>query len=417
MKNIFYCSNAQSDIFPHNTRSKFNNYIDINHLNYLPTSNIEAAIKSITFDAKRDDKLLKDHVLAIRSNICEYAIRNGEYDQIISLINASKLATDVVHVDFKNPTFFSTKKELLSRAHFEVIDLETNSAPNFSTGSPTYIQVVIRKITPRMKKPFNIFLDSSCPKSKEHYPKNTHTEFTVELPERMDFRRNWHVALKSLFIPNKFANVDDCYISYFYYNWSLFNDKQDTVLKLLPKHCSTIESVLHQLNFTLKVWDIKIRAEMKDGKVAMVFFEGWREWPYSNTLTLSPNLAHILGFKIYDPNKKNEVFEVEFNKTETQFASSEPDLFFFVPRNLIVCCDIVDDTIFGGEHVKLLRLVTNSINTKLDILSFDFLQNEYIELGVKEFKSIKIRIADVSGKNVKCDSDIPTRLQLMFVNV
>ncbi len=63
MKNIFYCSNAQSDIFPHNTRSKFNNYVDINHLNYLPTGNIEAAIKAIIFDNKRDHSLLKDQLL------------------------------------------------------------------------------------------------------------------------------------------------------------------------------------------------------------------------------------------------------------------------------------------------------------------------------------------------------------------
>ena len=415
MKNIFYCSNAQGDIFPHNTRSKFNNYVDINHLNYLPANNIEAAIKSITFDNKRDHSLLKDQLLAIRSNICEYAIRNGEYDKIISLINASKFMTDVVHVDFKNPTFFTTKKELLSQAHFEIIDLEANSAPNFSVGTPTYIQVVIRKITPRMKKPFNIFLDSSCPKSKEHYPNNTNTEFTIELPERMDFRRNWHVALKSLFIPGKFINLDNCYVKYYYYNWSMFDSLKRNILSVAALHHSTIESFLSQFNRVLELYQIKIRGEIIDGKVVLEYYEDWKEWHFSNTLFLSPHLAHVLGFQKYDASDKE--YEAKFNKTSTQVAPHEPDIFLYHPRNLIVCCDIVDDTIFGGEHVKLLRLVTNNIDTKADILSFDFLQNEYVELGVKEFNSIKIRIADVSGKNVKCNSDIPTSLQLMFVNV
>ena len=415
MKNIFYCSNAQGDIFPHNTRSKFNNYVDINHLNYLPSQNIEAAIKAITFDNKRDNRLLKDQLLAIRSNICEYAIRNGEYDKIISLINASKSKTDLVHVDFKNPTFFTTKKELLSEAHFEIIDLKTNSAPNFSIGSPTYIQVVIRKIIPRMKKPFNIFLDSSCPKSKEHYPNNTNTEFTIELPERMDFRRNWQVALKSLFIPSKFINLDGCYVRYYYYNWTKFDYWANKILSLKSNHHSTIESFLHQFNLLLEIYNIKICGEIVEGKVVLKYYEDWRKWQYSNTLFISPHLAHILGFQKYDGSEKE--FEAKFNKTSTLVAPHEPDLFLYYPRNLIVCCDIVDDTIFGGEHVKLLRLVTNNIDTKADILSFDFLQNEYVELGVKEFKSIKIRIADVSGKNVKCDSDIPTSLQPMFVNV
>ena len=108
----------QSDMFPQNTRSKFDSYIDVNDLEYISDNDIEAAIKSITFDNKREENLLKDDVLAIHSNICEYTIRNGEYDRIISLINSSRLENDVVHVDFKNPTFFETRKELLSRAHF-----------------------------------------------------------------------------------------------------------------------------------------------------------------------------------------------------------------------------------------------------------------------------------------------------------
>ena len=52
MKNIFYCSNAHAEIFKNNTRSKFNSYIDIHHLEYLDDDNIEAAIKSVTYDDK-----------------------------------------------------------------------------------------------------------------------------------------------------------------------------------------------------------------------------------------------------------------------------------------------------------------------------------------------------------------------------
>ena len=87
------------------------------------------------------------------------------------------------------------------------------------------------------------------------------------------------------------------------------------------------------------------------------------------------------------------------------------------PKSLIIGCDVVDDTIFGGEHVKLLRLVTNNIHVDGDILSFDFLQNEYVNLNVKEFKSIKIAILDASGGPVKTETTFPTRLQLMFNTV
>ena len=242
-------------------------------------------------------------------------------------------------------------------------------------------------------------------------------EFTIDLPERMGFRRNWHVALKSLFIPNKFVTFDDCYVKYYYYNWSLFDAMKLSILTLHLRHHSTIESLLDHFNRVLEIYKIKIRAKIVDGKVVLEYYEGWKKWPYSNTLFLSPNLAHILGFNKYDAESKNEEFEAKFNKTSTQVASHATDLFLLHPRNLIICCDIVNDTIFSGEHVKLLRLVTNPIDVSSDMISFDFLQNEYVELLVKEFKSIRIRIADVSGKTVKCDSDIATRLQIMFINV
>ena len=114
MKSIFFCSNTQSDIFSKNTRSEFENYIDINDLCYLPDINIEGAIKAITFDNKQNDYLPKEEVLAKRSNICESTIRNSEYDNLISIINVNKLQKDILHIEFQNPTFFPTRKELLS---------------------------------------------------------------------------------------------------------------------------------------------------------------------------------------------------------------------------------------------------------------------------------------------------------------
>lgn len=48
--NIYYASNAQPDIFNQNTRSKFENNIQKENLNYIPDDDLEVAIKSITFD-------------------------------------------------------------------------------------------------------------------------------------------------------------------------------------------------------------------------------------------------------------------------------------------------------------------------------------------------------------------------------
>ena len=50
MKNLFYCSSVQKELFDFNTRSLFQNYIDIDNLEYLSEGDIEVAVKKIIFD-------------------------------------------------------------------------------------------------------------------------------------------------------------------------------------------------------------------------------------------------------------------------------------------------------------------------------------------------------------------------------
>ena len=350
----------------------------------------------------------------IKSNISEkLSVRNAGYDDIISVFVGNK-TNDVVHIDFKNPTFFFTRKELLSRATFQIIDIASNSVPNFAVGSPTYIQVVIRK-KKNMEKKFNIFLDSSCEKSKAAYPENNATNFTIDLPERLSFRRNWHVTLKSLFIPDSIQNVPECFMFYWRgrpLDSGGFEALHKVNLKLKEGNYPTIEGILTDLSEQISEAMLPITIEQHDGKVKI----SCPTYIQSGTvisITMSQDLAVILGF-----TKPFESF-YGFNLNDYDFhiAPYEPNLFATYPKNLIIGCDVVDNTIFGGEHVKLLRMVTNNQHSTNRILSFEFLHDEYVDLNVKEFKSIKIGIMDATGNIVKTDSSTPTRLQLTFSTV
>ena len=52
-RNIFYISNTQSDYFPKNSRTKFDQYIDVNNLDYIKNDNIDVGVKSISFDTRQ----------------------------------------------------------------------------------------------------------------------------------------------------------------------------------------------------------------------------------------------------------------------------------------------------------------------------------------------------------------------------
>ena len=81
MKNLFYCSSVQKELFDFNTRSLFQNYIDIDNLEYLPKGDIEVAVKKIIFDNDvnnnhrnslifRNKRSTENPILALKSNIC-----------------------------------------------------------------------------------------------------------------------------------------------------------------------------------------------------------------------------------------------------------------------------------------------------------------------------------------------------------
>ena len=92
-----------------------------------------------------------------------------------------------------------------------------------------------------------------------------------------------------------------------------------------------------------------------------------------------------------------------------------PNIHAYTPKCIIVTCDIVDETVFGGEHIKLLRLITSRMERYGDTIHYDFLHDEYVNLGTHEFEKIKIRICDVTGNLLKADyPEIETRIQLEF---
>ena len=137
MKNIFYCSGVQKDIFSDNTRSKFKNYIDIDNLRYLPKGPIEVAVKRIMFDSA--DINSSQGTLALKSDLCRESAYNGKYEKILCTFQVRGMH----HVEFNSPTYFSTRIELLSNVKFTIINLKTGEQPNWESGAPTLIQLLV----------------------------------------------------------------------------------------------------------------------------------------------------------------------------------------------------------------------------------------------------------------------------------
>ena len=78
-------------------------------------------------------------------------------------------------------------------------------------------------------------------------------------------------------------------------------------------------------------------------------------------------------------------------------------------------CDIVEDTIVGGDSLKLMRLITNKLERIGDTVQYDFLHDKYVDIRTHEFERIKIRMSDVTGGLLNVDyAEIEIRLLLEF---
>ena len=178
MRNIYYISNTNDECNPNNTTSKFTTVLEPSTLDYLPDGDLECAVKSITLDTTRESQ--KYQCLGLKSNLIKTeSISSGNWDKLLCWVHLEKTH---VYTEFTNPTFFSTTRQLLSRASFEFVDLDTNTLPSFThQGRSTVIHIVVKQQAKRMKHPFQIHLDSSCQISKEYFPTNTNMEFTKEI--------------------------------------------------------------------------------------------------------------------------------------------------------------------------------------------------------------------------------------------
>ena len=127
-------------------------------------------------------------------------------------------------------------------------------------------------------------------------------------------------------------------------------------------------------------------------------------------MEISGNLQLILGIELKG--------HIKMNRESVIKAYNKMNIHALLPSHFIVCCDLVESSLLGGQSVQILKYFTLDNNRqKQKMISIDFNNNDYIKLESKNFDRIHIRILSITGDPVKCKADVATRMQLLFVNV
>lgn len=418
MRSVFFSSNMQSQLFPNNTRSNFETDICENDLVYLCNPPFQVAIKSLTFEHDIDLGDSECRTLGLYSNITDDLISSYGWDKILCFFTISA-EKGIFQIDFKNPIFYPSDIQRLSKAKFKIVDLSTGEQPSFGIGCPTFIEIVVKDLDKTMKAPFSLILDSSCPKSKKLFPKNNQMEFIIQLPQRMVFdRESWLVCLKAVTLTNKFLPGNDFWIS-------ITQDTSDpatTLSKLFTPLDEIIRAHNPDHNFvkTNKVLYSSLNnqsithidelinilnRDFKDNVIFSINNEGFIKMSLLKNnliIRLSESMKLLLGVN-GSKQMNNEIIGYKV-----------PNLKILIPHQFLVTSNIVGDSLLGGQLVQVLKYFSSNGEPKND---YEFFSNDFVKLTCKNFDRIKIRISDLSGNIVNCNDDMPTRLQILFVNI
>ena len=419
--------------FPHNH--------DLFHIN----KENNRSLSFIRSHFKIDISTFRPEILGLRTNLKSPDIfKNSVYDTQVEFINVKDHPQGVQIHEVKNPVFFETTIEKISNANFELVDISSGKLPNFSAGTPTYVHLLVNN-SPKMTKRFNVFLDSSDKYSKHLFPSNAPHDFTIRLPERLQFDKKWSITLKKIFIGNDLYNIyrDSCWFeinvlrtlptnesandvpTFFnqvppdqYEKYDPVTDKYlydllhlesrfylpDMRIKNITDLCALLQNHFDENNIKIKIW-------IENERVCLKLIKNEEYLLAEYSLKLSPHLAYILGF-----DKSGEgVNKLQF-QVQPEFKSAyRPNVTFLAPTNFIVLCDIVSESVFGDKSVKILKFLSTSFDPSKDIIDLSFHQDEFVDLNVKEFTTIRIQLLDATGNLIKSGKHIPTRCQIEFV--
>ena len=431
------------------SNQKANEMLDLdfpqNHDLFHINKENDRSLSFIRSHFKIDLSLLRPEILGLRTNLKTPDIfKDSVYDTQVEFINVKDHPQGVQIHEVKNPVFFETTIEKISNANFELVDISSGKLPNFSAGTPTYVHLLVNN-NPKMTKRFNVFLDSSDKYSKHLFPSNAPHDFTIKLPERLQFDKKWSITLKKIFIGNDLYNIyrDSCWFEVnilrtlpsnetandvpsfvnqvqpdYYEKYDPITDKYlydllhlqstfrlpDMRIKNITDLCALLQNNFDENNIKIKIW-------IENERVCLKLLKNEEYHIAEYSLKFSPHLANILGF-----DKSGEgVNKLQFQVQSVFKSAYRANVTFLAPTNFIVLCDVVSESVFGDKSVKILKFLSTSFDPTKDIIDLSFYQDEFVDLDVKEFTTMRIQLVDATGNLIKSGKHIPTRCQVEFV--
>ena len=219
------------------------------------------------------------------------------------------------------------------------------------------------------------------------FPENRANDFTncLEPPLRLPHGDQWEVGLKEFSCVNTLQTISrDVHFH------SRQGGKQTDYT--LAKGMYNEKTLVAELNQNKDAFEFSYQTISKD--VIQIKVQTKKEV----SLCMEPLLADILGL------------DTKVDEATTRTATSPLHLKAF-SYNIVVYCDLVEESIVGGQREKILRVIPFRSGNYYDVFHREFYNIDYVNVTAVEVAMIRMRLMTDYGE------ELPLRLGRTFVSV
>ena len=217
--------------------------------------------------------------------------------------------------------------------------------------------------------------------SKDLFPENNASEYSVRLPHWIHLKGEWEIGLHSItYTRRNIIHHLDGTILYGYPE----NDGTTTMATTgkMQKHYSSVDEYVSNINELLEESHVnKTEIEFtvnSDGKVTITLRDGYR-------VRLRREQAIVLGFMNFEDSA--ETYYVKYTKTGSYKANLHRE------TNILVYCNIVQPQTVGDRLIPLVATVPYQKTSESYAETFYAVENiYYIPVQTKTFENIKVHL-------------------------
>ncbi len=291
---------------------------------------------------------------------------------------------------------------------------------------------------------FNVFVNSDHLESEKIFNENNNMDFSILLPKTRQLENKWGVILRDLTMTNQFENVEENYysIKYIEYDVKIHVNLNGPPIPLPdPDGEHRIYGPLFMKSglYTSRAQFLaEVNRVLKNLKASFImistFFEGnkikikrqdtnvdKKDKPLrGKIIKLSYRLAVALGFMQPTSDIDEQKNGIRVNLTGIKDvgidAQYPENINYFYPRQIVINCDLLSNSIIGNKQRKVLHLI-NMTERQGGVIKLNMKNTIIRDLDVYSFQKIRFWITNLEGEKLNVLSPMPTSLSLTFLKI